>query len=139
MSTGACTSSGPSVPRPGQPPRGAGGWWSRSNVAANDPAHRALAADEPFVDSDVPTELLQQCEQCGANVGALDATGLDLQSLLAGAVRVGEQVATEAAYADGYADGSSGQWRWGFTCGVLTIVVLLLVLIASGYLRGVVL
>lgn len=90
---------GPRIPRPAQH----GGWWSRSNVAANDPAGTDAAQPPatPFVDSHTPTQLPHVCPecgaelaldcavQCGANTGTADP---ELMTLLAGAARVGEHI-----------------------------------------------
>lgn len=76
---------GPRIPRLAQH----GGWWSRSNVAANDPAQQAAPAEPEFVDSQAPDDLPHTCAQCGANTGTADPA---LMTLLAGATRVGEHI-----------------------------------------------
>lgn len=101
---------GPAVPRPGITAR-LGAWWSRSNVAANDPYTPPPLGAE----TQVPPEALD----------AAQGIPLDdqLQTLMTGALRMGEARAQGQAYLQGYRDGVRGEWWWGFTCGATAIAV----------------
>lgn len=120
--------SGPSIPHPTVPPRWPA-WASRPTVAANCADVHSPAGP----DTEVPDELLARCVQCGANTGALAITP-DMQTMLAGAVALGETVADNRAYMDGYVAGTRGEWLWGAVCGALGMALLLLSGMQLGYL-----
>lgn len=132
----------PTVPRPTVAPRsprwGLSAWATRTQHAANDGAD---VRDEHWIntqgpDTQIPPEALQACQASDPNAGTLPLSP-DLQSLLAGAVRLGETVAEQRSYEAGYADGARGQWRWGALCGALGVLVLMLLAIAAGAASGV--
>jgi len=122
----------PTIPRPTVAPRMAA-WASRPRVAANAADVRG---DDAGPETEIPPEALACCGQCGANTGALSLSP-DLQGILAGCVALGETVADDRAYQEGYIDGTKCEWRWGFICGVLCTSLLAVAVGLSGVLSQV--
>lgn len=112
------------VPRPGQPRRRAGpAWWTRTPHAANDDPAAALGPE-----THIPDDAL----------AASKGLPLDdqLQTLLAGAVRLGESTERSRAYNAGYADGRRGEWWWGVVCGATASALLITSAFGAGYHWG---
>jgi len=121
--------SSPTIPRHTVAPRMAA-WASRPRVAANAADVRG---EEAGPETEIPPEALASCSQCGANTGAIILTP-DLQGVLAGCVKLGETVADDRAYQEGYVDGTKSEWRWGFVCGVFSMCMLMAVGLICGVL-----
>ena len=59
-----------------------------------------------------------------------------LQTLLAGAVALGETHINRQAYLDGYRDGAVTEWRWGVICGAIGISIVYCAAMGLGNLIG---